>query len=110
LALFNARDFYGAHDAWESLWLERFGDEKDFLHGLILCAVALHHATRRNWNGARSRFRLGRERLERYPSTYGGVDLRNFLRRMTGSMHRILTEKDPPDLDLRKLPVLKLKS
>jgi len=110
VALFNARDFYGAHDAWESLWLERFGEEKDFLQGLILCAVALHHAGRRNWNGARSRYRLARERLEPYPSPYWGVDLRNFLRRMNGSMHRILTEKEPPDLDPRKVPALKLKS
>jgi predicted metal-dependent hydrolase len=107
---FNRRDFYAAHDAWESLWLERFGEEKDFLQGLILCAVALHHYGRNNLNGARSRFRLAMERLEKYPETYWDVDLRNFVRRMNGAMHRVLTEEAPPPLDLGIVPALKLKS
>ena len=31
VGLFNDRNFYKAHDPWESLWLERFGEEKDFI-------------------------------------------------------------------------------
>ena len=110
LEAFNRRDFYAAHDAWESLWLERFGEEKDFLQGLILCAVALHHYGRGNLTGARSRFRADLLRLERYPASYGGVDLRNFVRRMNGVMHRALVEETPPALDLGKVPRLKLQS
>jgi hypothetical protein len=105
---FNRRDFYASHDAWESLWLERFGEEKDFLQGLILVAVSLHHYGRGNLNGARSRFRAALERLEKYPDTYWTVDLRNFLRRMRGVMHRALTEEAPPPLDPGKVPALKL--
>lgn len=105
---FNERDFYAAHDAWESLWLERFGEEKDFLQGLILCAVALHHYSRGNHNGARSRFRRALEKLEKYPPVYGDIDLAKFLRRMNGTMHRLLTEKEPPALNLRTVPLLKL--
>jgi len=107
---FNRQDFYSAHDAWESLWLERFGEERDFLQGLILCAVALHHYGRKNHNGARSRFRLAVGKLEKYPGTFWGIDLKNFLRRMGGTMHRVLTEKEPPPLDLKTVPALKLKS
>ncbi len=107
---FNRRDFYAAHDAWESLWLERFGEEKGFLHGLILCAVALHHYERGNHKGARSRFRLALEKLEGYPARYWEVDLRNFIRRMNGTMHRVLTEEDPPPLDAKNVPALKLKA
>jgi hypothetical protein len=107
---FNRRDYYAAHDAWESLWLERFGEEKGFLHGLILCAVALHHYERGNLRGARSRFRLALDRLERYPPIYGGLDLKNFVRRMNGAMHRLLSEADPPPLDPRTVPTLKLRS
>jgi hypothetical protein len=105
---FNRRDFYAAHDPWESLWLERFGEEKDFLQGLILCAVALHHYGRRNFNGARSRFRLALEKLEKYPEAYWGVDLKKFLRRMRGVMHRLLTEENPPDLEADRVPTLRL--
>jgi hypothetical protein len=104
---FNEGDYYAAHDAWEPLWLERFGEEKDFLQGLILCAVALHHYERGNWNGARSRFRLALEKLEKYPAAYGGIDLLNFVRRMRGALHRLLTEDTPPPLDPRRVPKIR---
>lgn len=107
---FNRQDFYAAHDAWESLWLERFGEEKDFLQGLILCAVALHHYGRKNFNGARSRFRLALDKLEKYPAEYWGIDLQNFLRRMNGAMHGVLTQEAPPPLDVKRVPALKLRS
>ncbi|HLY07897.1 MAG TPA: DUF309 domain-containing protein [Planctomycetota bacterium] len=108
MALFNGRDFYKAHDPWESLWLERFGEEKDFLQGLILTAVALHHYTRGNLRGARSRFRLAVDKLDKYPDSYWGVNLKNFRRRMNGTMHRLLNESDPPPLDLKAVPLLKI--
>jgi predicted metal-dependent hydrolase len=107
---FNRRDFYAAHDAWESLWLERFGEEKDFLQGLILCAVALHHCERRNFRGARSRFRAALDKLEPYPPEYGGMNLRNFVRRMRGALHRVLTEDEPEPPDPASVPRIKLKS
>lgn len=110
ISQFNRRDFYAAHDAWESLWLETTGEEKDFLQGLILCAVALHHYSNRNFNGARSRFRHALTFLEGKPSPYWGMDLAKFLRRMNGSMHRLLTEEDPPPLDLKRLPSIPLRS
>ncbi|HXX95191.1 MAG TPA: DUF309 domain-containing protein [Planctomycetota bacterium] len=107
---FNRQDFYAAHDAWESLWLERFGEEKDFLQGLILCAVALHHYGRKNLSGARSRFRLAMEKLEKYPPTYWNVELGKFVRRMRGAMYRLLTQEAPPPLEPKTVPPLKLKS
>jgi predicted metal-dependent hydrolase len=106
--LFNDRNFYKAHDPWESLWLERFGEEKDFIQGLILCTVALHHYTRDNHRGARSRFRLAMDKLENYPDMYWGIDLKKFKRRMTGTMHRLLNENPPPPLDVKNVPFLKL--
>ena len=104
---FDRGDFYAAHDAWESLWLERFGEEKNFLQGLILCAVALHHYGRSNLNGARSRWRLAESMLEPYPDAYWGVNLKRFRRRMKGVMHRVLTEEAPPALDPARVPKLR---
>lgn len=108
--LFNARDFYQAHDPWESLWLERFGEEKDFIQGLILSAVALHHYSRGNHRGARSRYRLSVDKLEKYPDSYWGVDLKKFRRRMSGTMHRLLNEPEPPPLDVKNVPTIRLKT
>lgn len=104
---FDRGDFYAAHDAWESLWLERFGEEKNFLQGLILCAVALHHYDRGNLRGARSRWRLAESMLEAYPDEYWELDLKRFRRRMKGVMHRVLTEEAPPPLDPARVPKLR---
>ncbi len=109
IAFFNARDFYAAHDAWESLWLERFGEEKDFLQGLILCAVALLHYRRGNLNGVRSRYRAALDKFEKYPAVYWGLDLKKFLRRMSGSLHRALEEAAPPPLREATVPRIKLR-
>jgi uncharacterized protein len=109
VGLFNDRNFYKAHDPWESLWLERFGEEKDFIQGLILSTVALHHYSRGNLRGARSRFRLALDKLEKYPDIYWDVDLKNFRRRMNGTMHRLLNDPEPPPFDVKTVPLIKLK-
>jgi predicted metal-dependent hydrolase len=110
IELFNSGNFYKAHDPWESLWLERFGEEKDFIQGLILSTVALHHYGRGNLRGARSRFRLALDKLEKYPETFWDVDLKNFRRRMNGAMYRVLNEENPPPLDVKTVPKIKLKA
>jgi hypothetical protein len=55
LRLYNAADFFAAHEAWESVWLTAPQPEKLFLQGLIQVTVALHHFSRDN--------RLGTTRL-----------------------------------------------
>ena len=106
---FNDHDFYSAHDCWEDLWLETApGDEKEFLQGLILSAVALHHYTRSNHEGTRSRFRLAEEKLEALPTPFWGINLKKFLRRLNGSLHHVLTSATPPPLDLKTVPSLRL--
>ena len=51
VALFNAHEFWHAHEAWEELWLEESGDEKQFLQGLIQLAAAYHHVKRGTYRG-----------------------------------------------------------
>jgi len=105
---FNQRDFYAAHDAWESLWLETApGEEKEFLQGLILAAVALHHYGNSNHRGARSRFRLACDRLEAVPSPFWGVDVKKFVRRMKGALHGLMTSDHPAPLNLKVVPSLR---
>jgi hypothetical protein len=48
------------------------------------------------------------DKLEKYPDTYWGVDLKKFKRRMTGTMHRLLNENPAPPLDVKNVPFLKL--
>jgi uncharacterized protein len=44
LALIEAGDFFGAHEALEDAWRVAPEDERDFFQGLVHVAVAWHHA------------------------------------------------------------------
>lgn len=66
VGLFNRGEYFAAHEAWEDLWREATGEEKQFFQGLIQCAVALEHARRGNVCGA---LRLA----ERYPRRFAGL-------------------------------------
>jgi predicted metal-dependent hydrolase len=107
---FNAGDYYASHDSWEELWLETAqGEEKSYLQGLILAAVSLHHYRNGNLKGARSRFRRMLEILEELPDKFWGLDLRNFIRRLNGSFHAVLTEEEPPPLNEATVPKIQLR-
>ena len=41
IRLFNGREFFEAHEAWEDAWHMACGIKHDFYQGLIQCAVAL---------------------------------------------------------------------
>ncbi|MCA0351557.1 MAG: DUF309 domain-containing protein [Chloroflexi bacterium] len=49
--LFNAGHYWHAHEAWEVQWLQRSGNERDLLQGLIQTAAALVHWSRGNPKG-----------------------------------------------------------
>ena len=43
LRLYDAGEFFTAHEAWESVWLKLPEPEKTFLQGLIQVTAAFHH-------------------------------------------------------------------
>ncbi len=49
--LFNAGQYWHAHEAWEVQWLQRSGAERILLQGLIQTAAALVHWSRENSKG-----------------------------------------------------------
>jgi predicted metal-dependent hydrolase len=73
--LFNAGNFFEAHEVWEDVWRAAPAEEKQFLQGLIQIAVALHHHSRGNAVGARSLLARAHRNLTAYPDRYGGVNL-----------------------------------
>ncbi|WP_375474682.1 DUF309 domain-containing protein [uncultured Nostoc sp.] len=76
---FNSGQFYACHDTLEALWIEAGEPEKTFYQGILQIAVALYHLENRNWRGAVILLGEGSNRLRRYPSTYGGVDVDELL-------------------------------
>lgn len=99
IRLFNERKFHAAHDAWEDLWRERFGDERRFLQGLIQVAVALHHWENENAYGACKLYRQAVENFSSYPAAYCGLPLKELLDALGALFGEILQgdgERCPP--------------
>jgi predicted metal-dependent hydrolase len=72
---FNRREFFGAHESWEEIWLHAPKHEKAFLQGIIQVAAGFHHYQRSNRAGCESLLIGGLRKLERYPDSHGGIAL-----------------------------------
>ena len=64
--LFNTRNFFEAHEAFETVWLTAKGHRKTLVQGLIQVAAAFHHYTHRNPAGFCSLLEKGCTKLERF--------------------------------------------
>jgi predicted metal-dependent hydrolase len=73
LRLYDAGEFFAAHEAWESVWLPAQEPDKTFLQGLIQVTAAFHHWQRENRLGTSRLLRAALGRLERYPACFGGI-------------------------------------
>ena len=86
IELFNAQQFWHAHEAWERAWLATAGDLRLFLQGLIQLAAAYHHVQRGTYPGGIRLFDAALEKLARLPADYAGVDRNEAVTR--GAQHR----------------------
>lgn len=78
--LFNAQQFYEAHDVLEELWLPiRREPAGDFYKGLIQLAGAFVHLQKNRLGPAAALFKLARKNLEIYPATHEHLDMGNLL-------------------------------
>ncbi|MBJ7604174.1 MAG: DUF309 domain-containing protein [Candidatus Dormibacteraeota bacterium] len=76
VALFNAEQFWEAHEAWEEAWLpDRHGPERGFYKGLIQIAAGCLHYVRRNRRGAVNKWTSGRQYLLPYLPVHHGLEL-----------------------------------
>ena len=92
--LFNRRQYWEAHEAWEDLWLALEDDPKLFVQGLIQVAAAGHKAFAQNQpRGCVMLLGTALEKLERAPLDFLGVETGRFvpaLRRMLAEAERWL--------------------
>src|SRR5262249_52383744 len=109
ILLFNRRDFFEAHEAWEDLWMDRAGPEKRFVQGLIQAAVGLLHFGNGNVRGARKLYDSSRAYMEPYGANYLGMNNAEFWRQMEKCFSPLLAgdEPDPAaELDLDLAPTI----
>ena len=73
LRLYQAAEFFQAHEAWESVWLDAQSQDKTFLQALIQVTAAFHHLQRNNTLGASRLLQAALRRLESYPECFAGL-------------------------------------
>lgn len=105
IVVFNDRDFFEAHEIWESLWLDCAGPERRFYQGLIQAAVALYHFGNGNLRGASKLFQSSRKYMEAYGDKYLGLDSGAFWRQMEQCFAEVFAQDDP-DRNLRPDPAV----
>ncbi|MDP6192880.1 MAG: DUF309 domain-containing protein [Prochlorococcaceae cyanobacterium ETNP18_MAG_1] len=101
--LFNAGDWYPAHDAFEELWHETSGPERKTLQGVIQVAVAQLHLERGNRRGATLLYGegLGRFKAKGIPDL--GWDLEQLCLCIQDRLQKLQQQGDP---DSSTVPVL----
>lgn len=78
ILLFNAGDYFEAHEVWEDLWHETVGPERSFYQGLIQVAVGLCHFGNGNHRGALKLHQSSLDYLKRFQPECQGLNLEQF--------------------------------
>src|SRR5262245_46128417 len=93
--LFNRGDFFEAHEAWESLWMDTAGPDKAFYQGLIQAAVGLCHFCNGNVRGAVKLYHSSRGYMSRYGEHHLGLDVAGFWPAIQRVFAQLLESPDP---------------
>src|SRR5262249_47425969 len=73
LRLFNAREYFEAHEALEAAWNAERGPVRDLYRGILQIAVTYLHITRGNYNGAVKVYGRSRKWLMDWPAICRGI-------------------------------------
>ena len=89
--LFEAGEYWEAHEALEPLWLEAEDLDKHFYGGVILLAAALHKARQmESARGGRRNYAKALAHLALVPDVYRGVRVRD----LEAHVHAALRDPD----------------
>ncbi len=93
--LFNAGEWYAAHDLFEELWHETADPERRSLQGILQVAVAQLHLQRGNRRGATILFGEALGRLKRPGTPDLGLDLASLCRAAQQRLEALQLDGDP---------------
>ncbi len=77
--LFNAEQFFQAHEVLETLWRRTSGAERDFYQGLIQIAAVFVHVQKGTPEGGRKLLKKASAKLQKYGPLCGGVKIEDLL-------------------------------
>src|SRR5512134_3906452 len=92
LRLFNAREYFEAHEALEDAWNAEPGKVRELYRGILQIAVVYLHITRRNYAGAIKVYGRSQKWLQPWPEACRGIDVGSLQRdaeRVLAEVHRL---------------------
>src|SRR5574342_1166911 len=75
LRLFNAGEYFEAHEALEDAWNAEPGKVRNLYRGILQVAVVYLHITRRNYSGALKVYERSKKWLKDWPAECRGIDV-----------------------------------
>src|SRR3954463_9715053 len=78
IVLFNAREYFDAHEVLEDLWNECPDKDRRFYQAVLQAAVALYHFGNGNLRGAVKLFKSAKNYMSAYPNPHQGLDQEAF--------------------------------
>jgi uncharacterized protein len=80
LRLFNAGEYFEAHEALEDAWNAEKGRVRDLYRGILQIAVVYLHITRRNYNGAIKVYFRSQRWMKDWPEICRGIEVEKLRR------------------------------
>jgi predicted metal-dependent hydrolase len=80
LRLFNAGEYFEAHEALEDAWNEESGKVRNLYRGILQIAVVYLHITRRNYNGAIKVYARSQRWIRDWPAVCRGIQVEELCR------------------------------
>ena len=102
--LFNNQKWYEAHDAFEDIWNDLVGDERQIVQGILQVSVSQFHLNKGNLNGAMILIGEGLGRIRNRASEDLEIDLKQLCRSLESLLSK-LHSKTP--LNQNDVPFLK---
>ena len=105
LSLFNKEKWYEAHDAFEDIWNNVDGDERQVIQGILQVSVSQFHLKKGNLNGATILLGEGLGRIKNRTNINLGIDLESFCECLEKLLRKLqyketINENDKPFISL----------
>jgi enoyl-[acyl-carrier protein] reductase III len=78
LQLFNAGEYFEAHEALETAWRDETGPVRELYRGILQVGVAYYHLLNGNYTGAVKMLERCKQWLEPFPDDCRGIELARF--------------------------------
>ena len=90
--LFNNQKWYEAHDAFEDIWNDMVGDERQIIQGILQVSVSQFHLNKGNSNGAMILLGEGLGRIRNRVSDDLEIDLVLFCSSLESLLNKLHTK------------------